>query len=445
MAITRYEATRGNLVAPRLLVDAIVPALDALALVIATVAARPSAAGAACAVGFYLALAAGGSQSPRIDISLRRVIPAIAGQLSVAVVVLSLALGHVANAADTLRLGCVAIAAVLGSRAFAAQLTRELRRRGYASARAIIVGSDGEARTVGASLREHPEYGLDPVALLHDGVDDDGVSGSIADLPVIAREAPLQVIVTAAAASKPEVRRALRSCTSSLQRVHVIAPLGEGPTSPVAGGDHVWGYSFSPLRFNVDTSVSWALKRALDVVVSAVALVVVAPVLGVAILAVRLSAPGPALIRQKRIGRDGTPFEMLKLRTMRVNNDGDTMWSVADDERITKPGRLLRKTGIDELPQLVNILRGEMSLVGPRPERPFFVDQFVIEHGAEYEERHRVAPGLTGWSQVHGLRGDTSIAERIRFDNWYIDNWSLWLDIAILVRTFASVAKGSGS
>jgi lipopolysaccharide/colanic/teichoic acid biosynthesis glycosyltransferase len=137
-------------------------------------------------------------------------------------------------------------------------------------------------------------------------------------------------------------------------------------------------------------------------------------------------------------------FELLKFRTMSVNLDSDTQWSVVSDVRITPVGRILRRTCLDELPQLFNVLRGDMSLVGPRPERPFFVDQFSSSI-PRYVDRHRVPAGLTGWAQVHGLRGaSTSIPERIQLDNYYIEHWSLWRDLVILARTMRQLFSGQG-
>jgi len=167
------------------------------------------------------------------------------------------------------------------------------------------------------------------------------------------------------------------------------------------------------------------------------------PVLLASAAAVRLTSRGPVFFRQTRIGQRGEFFQMLKFRTMKENSDSDTTWSVSDDLRRTKVGRVLRVTSLDELPQLFNVLKGEMSLVGPRPERPFFVDQFRVAVPG-YDDRHRVPAGMTGWAQVHGLRGDTSIADRAKFDNHYVENWSLWRDIVILFRTVGSVLLGEG-
>jgi lipopolysaccharide/colanic/teichoic acid biosynthesis glycosyltransferase len=168
-------------------------------------------------------------------------------------------------------------------------------------------------------------------------------------------------------------------------------------------------------------------------------LLLASPVLVIAALAVRLGSPGPILFRQDRVGQRGHVVQILKFRSMRVNSESETRWGGSRDERITRVGRILRVTDIDELPQLFNVLRGDMSLVGPRPERPHFASQFD-QQVIRYHDRLRVPCGLTGWAQVHGLRGDTSIEERARFDNYYIEHWSLWFDVVILVRTLAHVA-----
>jgi lipopolysaccharide/colanic/teichoic acid biosynthesis glycosyltransferase len=151
------------------------------------------------------------------------------------------------------------------------------------------------------------------------------------------------------------------------------------------------------------------------------------------------------LFRQERVGQNGELFTLLKFRSLRpaTAQESGQLWSVKDDDRMGPVGRFIRKTSLDELPQLLNVLRGHMSIIGPRPERPFFVEQFVREHRC-YALRHRVRPGLTGWAAVNGLRGDTSIEDRVYFDNAYIDNWSLWLDIKIVFRTLGAVVAGRG-
>jgi lipopolysaccharide/colanic/teichoic acid biosynthesis glycosyltransferase len=152
---------------------------------------------------------------------------------------------------------------------------------------------------------------------------------------------------------------------------------------------------------------------------------------------VRCSSPGPIFLRQRRIGQGGHEFELLKFRSMAVNEDGDTAWT-ASDAGMTPVGRILRRTSIDELPQMFNVLRGDMSVVGPRPERPHFARQFMAEV-RRYNDRHRVPVGITGWAQIHGLRGDTPIPDRVRFDNYYIEHWSLWRDVVIVAQTIGKL------
>ena len=175
-------------------------------------------------------------------------------------------------------------------------------------------------------------------------------------------------------------------------------------------------------------------KRSFDILVSIVLLVLLSPLFAIIAIAIRLSSPGPVLFRQERVGLNKKTFYMLKFRSMRVNDTQDTAWSTRQDDRRTKIGSILRKTSLDELPQLWNVLKGQMSLVGPRPEIPCFVEQFR-ETVPLYMVKYQVRPGMTGWAQVNGLRGDTSIPARVEHDLWYIENWSFGLDILILLKT----------
>ena len=181
-----------------------------------------------------------------------------------------------------------------------------------------------------------------------------------------------------------------------------------------------------------------SLKRSLDLAVSLVGLVLLSPFLLLTAIIIKLTSPGPVFYTQERMGLDGRPFEMVKFRSMRPDAEvAGPGWTTENDPRVTPIGRFMRRTNWDELPQLVNVLLGEMSLVGPRPERPVYVQQFR-SNIPRYMERHREKAGMTGWAQVNGLRGDTSIAERTTYDLWYVENWSLWLDIKIIIRTMVS-------
>ncbi|MFJ1750039.1 sugar transferase [Streptomyces sp. NPDC088116] len=231
-----------------------------------------------------------------------------------------------------------------------------------------------------------------------------------------------------------------------------VSFIGSGPwdtTAPPGGmAHHLWGYTW---RRVVPPAVrrrrgGTAAKRLLDVLIAGPILLAVSPVLLSCALAVRLCDGPGVLFRQERVGQNGRYFTLLKFRTLRPADDHEsaTRWNIADDLRMSPVGNFLRRTSLDELPQLWNVLRGDMSLVGPRPERPFFVANFSKTHPG-YAARHRMPVGITGLAQVHGLRGDTSIEERSRFDNHYIDHWSLWHDVCILLRTAVSLVRPAGS
>ena len=176
------------------------------------------------------------------------------------------------------------------------------------------------------------------------------------------------------------------------------------------------------------------VKRALDITFSIVGTAVTSPILLAVAAAVKLDSKGPVIFKQERLGKDGKVFEMYKFRSMRVNVQQETGWSTDCDPRKTHFGSFIRKFSLDELPQFFNVLKGDMSLVGPRPEVPYHVEHFK-EEIPRYLVRQQVRPGCTGWAQIHGLRGNTDIAERIRYDIWYIENWTVALDIKIIFRT----------
>jgi exopolysaccharide biosynthesis polyprenyl glycosylphosphotransferase len=213
--------------------------------------------------------------------------------------------------------------------------------------------------------------------------------------------------------------------------------------------DHVGGLPLISLRPTNPRGWQFAIKHGLDRTLAFLALVLLAPLMGAIALAVRLGSPGPALFRQRRVGRDGRAFDVLKFRTMRqpetrpdrddfVPPEGCAPGGIEGEDRRTPLGRWLRDLSLDEIPQLINVMRGEMSIVGPRPERPQFAARFG-EEVKRYDDRHRVRSGITGWAQVNGLRGQTSIADRVEWDNYYIRNWSLRLDFKIMMLTVAEV------
>jgi exopolysaccharide biosynthesis polyprenyl glycosylphosphotransferase len=215
--------------------------------------------------------------------------------------------------------------------------------------------------------------------------------------------------------------------------------------------DHVGGLPLLTLHAVDPTGWQFAIKHALDRTGAAIGLALTSPLLLCLSVAIRLSSPGPILFRQRRVGRDGHEFDLLKFRSMRaapsesaqatfVLTAGNAPGGIEGMDRRTTVGRIMRDLSLDELPQLINVLRGDMSLVGPRPERPEYVARFT-QDVVGYENRHRVRSGITGWAQVHGLRGQTSIADRVEWDNYYILNWSVRLDIRILLMTVAEILR----
>lgn len=179
------------------------------------------------------------------------------------------------------------------------------------------------------------------------------------------------------------------------------------------------------------------IKRVMDIVGSVFGIIITSPILLIIAILVKATSPGPVIFKQERVGMHNEPFYMYKFRSMEQQTEEDEKraWTVRNDPRVTAVGKILRKTSLDELPQLFNILKGDMSLVGPRPERPLFVEKFK-EEIPRYMIKHQVRPGLTGWAQVNGYRGDTSIKKRVEYDLYYIENWTLGLDIKIIILTF---------
>jgi len=342
-----------------------------------------------------------------------------------------------------LTLGMVSCLLVVVNRALTYAGLRQARARGIVSEPAIIVGAGDTGQTLARILADRREFGLSVVGFLDD-VPQDGLAllGSLEALEtIIAQQHVRHVLVAFGLSAEQKLVRILHSSAGLRVNLHVVPRLFE---LGVLGGHHaqedLLGIPLVRVQPPARQAPAWPIKRVVDLGLAIGGIAASTPLLLIAALTVRLSSPGPVFFRQQRVGAAGRPFDVLKFRTMRVNDDSDTTWSVKRDQRVTSVGRLLRNTSIDELPQLFNVLKGDMSLIGPRPERPHFVERFSSEV-PRYQERHRAGVGLTGWAQVHGLRGDTSIPDRVRLDNYYIDNWSLWLDVVILFRTALEVVK----
>jgi len=345
-------------------------------------------------------------------------------------------------AVTILRLTPLVALAVVAGRCIAGTAVRVVRSQ-TAGVPTIIVGAGAVGARVAANLIEHPEYGLQPVGIVDDVDDVDlplPLLGDTTQLAHVARTFEAgHVVVTFGRADEARMVEVLRTCHDLDAQVWVVPRLFELGTSTV-NMDEIWGVPVGQLNRTALRTSQWRLKRAFDIAVAGALLAITAPVMLTIALAVKLSSPGPVFFKQQRVGQRGRLVDILKFRTMTVNDDSDRTWNVTSDVRVTPVGRILRPTSLDELPQLINVLRGDMSLVGPRPERPHFVDLFS-DAAPGYSHRHRVPVGLTGLSQVNGLRGDTSIEERARFDNLYIESWSLWADLVILARTVWALVR----
>jgi exopolysaccharide biosynthesis polyprenyl glycosylphosphotransferase len=323
------------------------------------------------------------------------------------------------------------------------------RRMGLTRHRTVLVGGGPLAAELATKLGEHRRYGLSVVGFVDDG--DHSIAeaivprlGRVADLDDVVREVGADVLLLADGEySEVEAHEAVRTENCTPCDLLVVPRLHHFHTQ-TGRADHIG--SIPVMRIRTPNLNGWGLtlKRSFDVLVAGTTLVLLAPVMGLIALAVRWEGPG-VIFRQPRVGRNGEVFDVLKFRSLRPVDETEsaTNWSIATDNRVSPVGRLLRRTSLDEIPQLWNILRGDMTLVGPRPERPHFVEQFSAQY-ERYAHRHRVQAGLTGLAQVNGLRGDTSIADRARYDNYYIENWSLWLDVKILIRTVTEVAFARG-
>jgi exopolysaccharide biosynthesis polyprenyl glycosylphosphotransferase len=358
----------------------------------------------------------------------------------------------------------LAVAAVGGGRVLLSSAQRWARARRLVAKPVLIMGAGVVGAQVARRLESHPEYGLVPVGFLDEdprsvaevGGRDVPVLGTVEDLDDAVRSTGVRnLIVAFSSVADARVSRLIQRCQELGVEVSVVPRMFDTINNRV-GYDTVGGLPLMSFTTVNPRGLQFAIKHGLDRVLATTLLILLAPVLLGVALAVRLSSSGPVLFRQGRVGRDGKAFDLFKFRSMclRPGDDpleddergslefllgGDTApGGVEGDDRRTPVGRFLRRTSLDELPQLFNVLKGEMSLIGPRPERPEFVELFMNDI-VRYSDRHRVKSGITGWAQVHGLRGQTSLAERVEWDNYYIAHWSLGLDAKILALTVAAL------
>ncbi|MBR5873931.1 MAG: undecaprenyl-phosphate glucose phosphotransferase [Oscillospiraceae bacterium] len=326
---------------------------------------------------------------------------------------------------------------IIAKRFAVRHILHHYRRLGYNQKHVIIVGNGHHAFQYVNDLKNNPQVGITVDGYVSK-VEKDGLGkclGSYEELESILQENDIDELVVALEPHEIHFMKYVIGCADKEGvRLSLIPFFNDYFPSNVRieklGKSKLIDMRATPL----DNILGATLKRVMDIVGSAAGLIILSPLLIVIAMGVKLSSPGPVLFKQDRIGLHKKPFKMLKFRSMRVNDSETTGWSTNKDPRKTLFGSIIRKFSLDELRQLVNVFKGDMSLVGPRPEVPHYVRQFK-EDVPLYLVRQQVRPGMTGWAQINGLRGDTSIEERVKYDIWYIENWSLWLDIKILWKT----------
>lgn len=338
----------------------------------------------------------------------------------------------------------LSVALITLVRYFYYTMRASLRSAGIGTERVLIVGTNETAKMIYERILQSPQLGYQPVGFLRcrggiglERFEGLPVLGELNEIDRVVKQHDIEhVIVAVPGLAHEELVLLVGKCRAQDINIRVFPDVFQ----LLAGQVNIDELNGLPLVTVKDIALKGyrlALKRVMDVVISGLGLIVISGPMLLIGLFVKISDPkAPVFYSQERVGLDGKPFPMVKFRTMKPNAEVQTgpVWARKDDPRKTRLGSLLRRFSLDELPQLVNVLVGEMSLVGPRPERPYFVEQFsqVIPR---YEERHREKAGLTGWAQVNGLRGNTSIEERTAYDLWYVENWTLWLDLKIIVRS----------
>ena len=314
---------------------------------------------------------------------------------------------------------------------------KKMREKGYNQKHVLVVGTGRLAKQFANDVAATKSLGvqIDGFFGVKPAEDMNRYSGGFDSLEKALEDTGIDEVVVALEPHETQyVKESIGLCEKSGTKVSVIPFYNDiipsHPAIEIIGKSKLINLRSNPL----DNLGYAAFKRFFDIVASAALLVAFSPLMLIAAVGTRISSPGSVFFKQERVGRGKKYFQMYKFRSMRVNAKQDTAWTTDDDPRKTKFGSFLRKFSIDELPQLLNVLRGDMSLVGPRPEIPFFVEQFK-ETIPLYMVKHQVRPGMTGWAQVNGYRGDTSIVKRIEYDVWYIEHWSIGLDLKILWMT----------
>lgn len=319
-----------------------------------------------------------------------------------------------------------------------------IRSKGYNLKHILLVGYSRAAEEYIDRLSDNPQWGYDALGILDNNIPKGtrykGVSvfDSLTNLESVLQDNELdEIAITLSLRDYDCLEGIVAACEKSGVHTKFIPDYNSLiPSKPYT--EDLMGLPVINIRYVPLTNTgNIFIKRVTDIGGALFGILITAPIMLGAALAVRLTSPGPVIFKQERVGRHGRRFYMYKFRSMELQAPGEEKkaWTVRDDPRVTPVGRFLRRTSLDELPQLFNILKGDMSLVGPRPERPLFVEKFR-EEIPRYMVKHQVRPGLTGWAQVNGLRGDTSIRKRIEHDIYYIENWTLGFDVKIILMTF---------
>lgn len=328
---------------------------------------------------------------------------------------------------------------LIGKYAFMRLVLSRFRSKGYNLKHVVVIGTGNLAQQYKDDVTGQPDLGFHVLGFVGNPnqlKDGEAHLGAFDKLDDVLKSTEISEVVIAL---DPEEYNRLWQIIPACERNGVkysVIPFYNDiiPSNPTI--ETIGHSKLISMRVNRLENLGWAIvKRGFDILCSALGLILLSPLLLVIAIGVKRSSPGPILFRQTRVGYQRREFQMLKFRSMRINAEENTAWSTDEDPRRTKIGAFLRKTSLDELPQLINVLKGDMSLVGPRPELPHFVEQFK-ETIPYYMVKHQVKPGMTGWAQVNGYRGDTSIEKRVELDLWYIDHWSAGLDLKILFKTF---------
>ncbi len=341
----------------------------------------------------------------------------------------------------------IALVFITSERLLARRAMHALRRRGVAALRVLIIGAGPAGQAVVERMKANPKYGYFPIGFLdddsqlHSPIIGTPLLGTTNDLEhILALQQVDEVLIALPSTSHERILELITRIPSEGIDVKVAPDVLQLMTSPVTV-DALAGVPLITVKHGALRGWNRIVKRVMDILISLWVLIFLSPLMLCIALLVKITSPGPVFYTQERVGYNGYRFNIIKFRTMRTDAEASGPgWTRPDDERRTWLGAILRRYSLDELPQFINILLGDMSLVGPRPERPVYVEQFR-QLIPRYMERHNEKCGLTGWAQVNGLRGDTSIEERTRYDLYYVDNWSLMLDLRIIAFTLLRVLR----